>query len=340
MLRLYLKPLLLLLLLAAAARPGQAQEGAVLYAGLIKSKGYVVGSPLSASGLHRFEGDTTWTHLGWNTPRIVGITYDPRNPDILFLASGNGCLRTMDGGASWRLTTDWRITETQDVSVDPNRPDHVYLATAYGVWRTTDQGETWAEASHGIPSPSSTYTDAIKVDRTQAGRVLAGTWGGLYLTTDGAQSWTPVGPRDVPIHDLHQSPTNPSVWIAGTLDKGVLLSDDGGLTWRFARGRIAEQSIYGVAIDPLEARHMAAVGWDTGVYVTTNGGASWKRHTRGLPSPHFYEVIFDANIPGRIQAATVEEGLYLSDDDGRTWQSAGLYGTMIFDLIFINRGAP
>jgi hypothetical protein len=45
-----------------------AQE--TLYNAYWNSKGYVVGAKLSQSGLHRWEGDTTWTHLGWNTPQI------------------------------------------------------------------------------------------------------------------------------------------------------------------------------------------------------------------------------------------------------------------------------
>jgi photosystem II stability/assembly factor-like uncharacterized protein len=162
-----------------------AQNHPQLYASLVKSKGYVVGSKLAASGLHRYDGNQTWTHLGWNTPRISAISYDPENADIIFLACGNGAVRTLDGGESWRVTTDWRVTETQDIAVDPNAPQHVYLATAYGVWRTKDRGETWTEASAGITKK---YTQALKVDRTQGGRVLIGTEGGVYLSTDGAGS--------------------------------------------------------------------------------------------------------------------------------------------------------
>ncbi len=324
-----------ILLLLTVAAPAWAQDGAVLYAGLIKSKGYVVGSPLSASGLHRFEGDTTWTHFGWNTPRASGLAFDPTDPAILYVAAGNGCLRTMDGGASWRLTTDWRVTEAQDVAVDPNAPEHVYLATAYGLWRSEDRGQTWTEANVGIPAPGSTYTDAVEVDRAQAGRVLAATWGGLYVSEDGAQSWTHAGPPDVHALDLQQSPTAPNVWIAGTQDRGVLRSEDGGRTWRFAGGGLARKSIYAVAIDPFDAQRMAAAGWDTGVFLSADGGTTWTAHRRGLPTPHVFEVLFDANTPGRLWAATIEEGIFFTDDAGRSWQHGGLYGTMVFDMIFV-----
>ena len=337
--------LLLLLLLLSAGTAACAQTPpaatttsggeATLWAGLIKSKGYVVGSPLSSSGLHRFDGDTTWTHLGWNTPRIVGITYDPADPQTLFLASGNGVLRTRDGGASWRITTDWRVTEVQDVSLDTRRPDRVYLASAYGVWRTEDGGETWAESNDGLLPPGNQYTQTIEADYSAADRVLVGTEDGVYVSTDGARSWRHAGGRGLEVLDLQQSRADSDVWIAATYRHGLLLSRDGGQTWADGPAVAADKSIHGVAIDPTDGRRMMAVGWETGVLVSEDGGRTWDRRGDALPEDRFYECVFDANVPGRMWAATLEEGVYRSDDLGRTWTDAGLFGTLVFDMLYV-----
>lgn len=305
-----------------------AQPRYVLHAGLIQTKGYVVGAPLASSGFYRFEGGETWIHLGWNIPRVSGLAYDPTNPDVIFLACGNGGLRTRDGGRSWRITTGWRVTEAQDVAVDPNAPAHVYLATAYGVWATTDQGDTWREATGDVARK---YTQAVAVDRTQAGRVFAGMEGGLWRSEDGGQSWSHVAAFE-DVLDVQQSATDPRVWLAGTQNDGVLLSTDGGRTWQPA---LREATIIAVAIDPTEAKRMAAVGWNTGVLVSADGGQSWQRRGQTLPSPHFYEVLFDPTISGRLWAATVEAGIFYSDDLGKTWTAAGMDGTLVFDMIFI-----
>ena len=324
---------------SACAQTGSMQrdraEDAQLWAGLIQSKGYTVGSELVASGLQRFDGDSTWTHLGWNTPRIVGITVDPAHPDTMYLASGNGILRTFDGGAQWRITTDWRITEVQDVSLDPHASDHVYLASAYGVWRTEDGGETWVESNDGLLPPGNDYTQTIEVDHTQMGRVLVGTEDGVYASTDGAKSWHRVGGEGLEILDLQQSRTDPDEWIAAAYQHGILLSRDGGRTWAPGPAALAENSVHGVAIDPTDADRMAAVGWGTGVVVTEDGGRTWARRGDTLPTDNFYETVFDANEPGRLWAATLEEGVYYSDDMGRTWTSAGMYGTIVFDMLFV-----
>jgi photosystem II stability/assembly factor-like uncharacterized protein len=315
--------------------PSANADEAQLFAALIRSKGYVVGSELTQSGLHHFGGDSTWTHLGWNTPRVSGITYDPAHPDTMYLAAGNGIHRTHDGGASWRLVTDWRITEVQDVTLDPHASDHVYLASAYGVWRTDDGGETWTEANDGLLPDGNEYTQTIEADHAQRGRLLVGTEDGVYESTDGAASWHRVGGEGLEILDLQQSRTDPDVWIAATYRNGLLLSSDGGRTWTAGPEAIASNSIHGVAVDPTDADRMAAVGWGTGVYVTEDGGRTWTRRGDDLPVDNFYEAVFDANEPGRLWVATLEEGVYFSDDLGQTWASAGLYGTLVFDMAFV-----
>lgn len=321
------------LFLILLSLPVMAQTQPKLYAGLVKSKGYVVGSKLAASGLHRYDGDQTWTHMGWNMPRVSAITQDPNNPDIIYLACGSGAARTRDGGNSWRMTTDWRVTETQDICVDPNAPQHVYLATAYGLWATKDGGETWQETNSGLPKR---FTQSVEVDRAQAGRVFAGAEGGLYLSTDGAAHWSLVGPPGVTILDLEQCASAPNVWLAATQDRGVLRSQDNGNTWEFAKGSLAQTVIYAVGIDPRNPKNMSAVGWGAGVMVSADGGATWQDRSAGLPVRNCYETAFDVNQAGRLWVATFEEGIFYSDNFGRTWTDAGMHGAIVFDLVFLN----
>lgn len=322
-----------------AQTPGGVQESAAdgeaqLYAMLIYNKGYVVGSSLATSGLFRQDGDTLWTHLGHVNPRVKALTYDPMHPDTLYIAASNGVLRSFDGGASWRIVTDWRITEAIDVDLDPHDPSQVYVSSAYGVWRSDDYGDTWHAASTGVPE-GKTYMEALEVDETTQGRILAGTADGIYVSTDGARTWTRAGGGGLEIIDLQQSRTDPNVWLAAAYQRGLLISRDNGRTWTPGPDALADKSVHGVAIDPADARRMAAAGWETGVYVSGDGGATWMRHDDGLPTDKFYEIIFDANVPGRIWAATLEEGLFYSDDMGQTWHDAGLYGTLIFDMTYV-----
>jgi photosystem II stability/assembly factor-like uncharacterized protein len=81
---------------------------------------------------------------------------------------------------------------------------------------------------------------------------------------------------------------------------------------------------------------MAGVGWDAGVWVSENGGRRWTRRGKTLPVPHSYEAVFDPNDPGRLWVATVEEGIYYTDDLGKSWHGAGMFGTLVFDMLFVD----
>jgi len=323
------RPLLMLFL----ALPPVVHAQPRLYAALVQSRGYVAGAKLAASGLYRYEGGQAWTHLGWNLPRVRAIAQDPANAATIFLASSNGAARTKDGGKTWRMTTDWRVTEVLDVCFDPNATGHVYLATAFGVWTSNDGGETWAETSSGL---SKRYTQSIVVDHTQAGRLFAGAEGGLYLSNDGARTWSRVGDEEADVLALEQSPSAPQLWLAGTQDRGVLLSHDDGNTWKRARGELAQASIYAVAVDSFNAQNLSAAGWNAGVWISVDGGETWQERSAGLPVRNLYETVFDAEHAGRLWIATFEEGVFYSEDLGQTWLEAGMKGAIVFDMVFID----
>ncbi|MEM1270306.1 MAG: hypothetical protein AAGI08_09670 [Bacteroidota bacterium] len=322
----------IILFLLALTLPVAATAQHTLWAGLIKSKGYVVGSPLSQSGLHYLTGDTTWAHVGWNHPRSAGLSTPPGQPDTLYVAAGNGVLRSFDGGTSWRIVTGWEVTEATGIDVDPNRPADVYVATAYGVWRSMDHGQTWTEANAGFEKR---YTQKIEVDDTQPGRVLAATEGGVYVSANAGVAWTYAGVPH-PVISLSQSEADPMLWMAGTQRNGLFLSRDGGQTWSRAEGVSDAHSIYTVSPDPTDANRMAAGGWDTGLLISTDGGETWTTRTDGLPIPHLYCLAFDPDNPGRLYAATVEAGIFVIDSPTAPFRDAGLYGTLVWDMTFLD----
>ncbi|MDX1547530.1 MAG: hypothetical protein R3247_11110 [Rhodothermales bacterium] len=308
----------------------------MLHAALVRTQGYVVGAPLQASGLHRHGGRAAWDHVGWNHPNVRGIAVNPSDPDQILLACGNGVLRSTDGGTTWRIATGWRVTEAQAVAIDPSHPEHAYLATAYGIWRSRDGGASWSPLDDSL---AHSFTQAIAVDRRRTGHVLAGTWTGILRSLDGGDSWHPSGPGGVAIYSLAQSTHAPSVWLAGTLEQGLLRSTDGGRTWRRVPGTEGH-TFHAVAFDPGGREHAAAGGWSTGVFFSDDAGRTWVRRGHALPAPHLSRLAFDPAVPGRLWAATVEQGVFYTDDAGHTWQRAGLGGALVYDLVFLPVRSP
>ena len=317
-----------LLMLACWASFVQAQP--VLHVALLENRNYIVGADNAPSGLHRFEGDTTWTPLGWRNLRNFGVDAAPDG--TIYLAAGNGALRSLDAGASWRVTTGWEVTEVLDVDVDPHNPATIYIATAYGVWRTTDSGETWTQMNDGLSNPP--FTQAIAVDRANPNRVLTGGEGGLYESTEGGKHWRQI--TEVPIREIQQHPADPGAWLVGTGGRGVMVSHDGGATWHFSQG--VTNTIYAVAADPFHPEHMAAAGFETGIFISTDSGKTWAL-ADGMAGQSVHALLFDVNQQGRLWAGTLGAGVYYSDDLGQTWQYAGLDGTVVWDMTFVG-GTP
>ena len=87
-----------------------------------------------------------------NNPKsISGVTVDPRNYRIAYLACDSGIYKTTDMGASW---TQYGIPNLiyRDVAIDPANPRHIFAASNAGVLASTDGGLTWGNMSEGIPA--------------------------------------------------------------------------------------------------------------------------------------------------------------------------------------------
>ncbi len=297
-----------------------------LLATVLETRNYVVGSANAASGLYRYT-DAGWAHEGWRNARAAAVA---RDASAVFVASGNGVLRSRDGGATWRVTTDWRICEVLDVALDPFAPGRVVAATAYGLWHSPDGGETWEALPAAGSHPNATFTPALVLDARRSGRIVIGTEDGLFESGDSGQTWQAVGPR-VAIRAIAQSGAAPGLWLAGTDGHGVLRSTDDAATWTaHAGGSIA----YAVAIDPTDPRRMAAAGIGAGLLRSTDGGHHWQPQPLDVPASALHALAFDPHHAGRLWLGTVGEGVFVTDDLGATCRDAGLPEATVYALSF------
>lgn len=301
---------------------------AQLFAAVLETRNYVVGAAAASSGLFRLcEGQ--WEHLGWANVRCFGLGVPPRAEAAFFLACGNGVLRSRDGGTSWRVTTDWRVTEVLRVVHDPFTPGRLFAATAYGLWASPDEGETWAPASEGIPAPRATFVAALVADAATPGRLLAGTEEGVYLSADAARTWQPAGPR-VPLRALAQHPADAAAWLAATDGHGLFASREGGRTWAPVPGLPAGGAFYAVAFAP-DGRRCAAAGYRTGLWTSDDGGNAWHRRPLDGAAHSAHALAYDAADEARLWVGTLGDGLYAADGDAAP-APFGLPEATLYDL--------
>lgn len=301
------------------------------YVVVLETRNYIVGEANAPSGLYRSVDGGPWTHLGWTNVRCFGLGLSARSNETLFLACGNGVLRSQDQGNTWRVMTDWRITEVLAV-VSAYQTNHVCAATAHGVWESTDGGDTWEPRQAGLTVPNDTFTTSIQMHRVLRNTLWIGTESGLFVATDG-KPWKPMGPR-VPIRALEQHPQEPACWAMGTEDHGVWVTGDNGATWQQVDGVPAKATIYALAFDPTNAKRVVAAGYRTGLWISEDSGLTWGHQVLDLPAHAIHALAFDSEDSTCLWIGTVGAGVYTTHSLGQTCTHAGLPEATIYGFEF------
>jgi hypothetical protein len=123
------------------------------------------------------DGGKTFTNIGLKeTQTIARIVIDPRNPEVVYVASPGhlfgpnaerGFYKSTDGGHSWnKIKYIDDHTGFIDVAIDPSNSNTLYAAsyqrlrsgccfngggTGSALWKSDDAGKTWTKLTNGLP---------------------------------------------------------------------------------------------------------------------------------------------------------------------------------------------
>ncbi len=225
-----------------------------------------------------------------------------------------------------------------------------FAAGTSGLMRSDDGGRTWSDAlvslelNTVLPMASVAISPAFANDNT----VIAGTSGGVLQSGDGGETWQivefPSPPPFVTALTFSPNFERDGVIFAGTLEDGVLVSQDRGFHWRAWNFGLLDLNILTLAISPAfveDETVFAAV--ESGIFRSTNGGRAWRETPFDLNlapvlslalSPQFSE-------DGIVLAGTEQNGLFRSGDGGQTWehlQSEAIIGSV--DAILLSSDYP
>ena len=262
------------------------------------------------------DGGATWEHKGWRDQ--IKVFYAEAGADgTLWSACGNGVLRSTDGGVTWKITTDWEVTEVLKVKVDPHDPQVVYAATAYGIFKTSDNGKSWQAKNRGLDN---TFVSDLVIDRANTARLLAATEGGIYISTHKGESWAPAALHGKGVRTIVQDPLRAKRFWAGTEDDGVFFSDKKGERWQPANHSAPLTTVYAIAIDPKNSNLILLGTHEGGVYRSTDGGKIWKPCNNGLQNTVVHALAILPSNAQIIFAGTINGGLYRSVNGGESWE--------------------
>ena len=263
-------------------------------------------------------GALRWRSLGpARGGRSLAIAGSVARPHEYYMgATGGGVWKSVDGGVTWRASTDGQIHSSSigAVAVAPSNPDIVYAGT-------------------GEPD--------IR------GNIIQGD--GVYKTSDAGKTWTHVGLAETQnISRIRVDPSNPDVVFAAAFghhaapnpERGVFRSKDGGKTWEKVLFRDPKTGAIELVIDPNNPQVIYAALWEayrnswemssggpgSGIFKSTDGGDHWTEITRnpGLPKAMLGKIGLSVSgaDSSRLYAQIEAEdgGFFLTDDAGATWK--------------------
>ena len=237
--------------------------------------------------------------------------------------------------------------------------DQVYYmgTTGGGLWKTEDAGISWKNISDGFFNTGS--VGAVAVSESDNNIVLVGmgespvrgvmtsSGDGIYKSVDGGDSWNHLGLENTKhISQVRIHPSDSDIIYvsaqgspyAGTEDRGIYRTYDGGKNWEKVLYVDASSGAVDLTMDYNNPRILYAAFWDhqrlpwyvrsggegSGIWKSTDGGDTWKKLDQGLPKSVMGKIgvtVSRAN-PKLVYAIIESEegGLYKSEDAGESWR--------------------
>lgn len=202
------------------------------------------------------------------------IVADPRNAEVVYLAvsqavspGGGGVYRSDDGGDSWQWMGAglpegeqlfaheiWSIG--REIAIGPDGALVCISRDRWLVYRYDREAQRWVQARAEIDGAP----NCVVADPSAPGRFFLAA-GGVYRSDDSGKSWRRVLDSDV----LHVAAdrARPGRLAAGAVD-GVMLSEDGGGTWRMLDQRL-----------PHRRHNLVAFAGDRLLVGSAGSGAFW-----------------------------------------------------------------
>jgi photosystem II stability/assembly factor-like uncharacterized protein len=279
------------------------------------------------SGVYRSEdGGRTWARISpagsTEIHEIESLAVDPHNPAIIYAGTWHLPWKTTDGGDHWHNIKEGVIEDSDvfSIIVDERDAKTVYASACSGIYKSENGGEQFRKVQ-GIPS-TARRTRVLMQNPKNPDIVFAGTTEGLWRTSDAGKNWIRMTrPEDI-VNDIYIDPQRTDHMLVATDRGGVLVSEDGGFTYKPSNSGFSARQIAAYAADPKNpAQVYVGVVNDKdsgGVFASADGGISWTQREDGLNGRDVFALTV---APDNTLIAGTNHGIFTWQDP--LWQRYG-----------------
>jgi photosystem II stability/assembly factor-like uncharacterized protein len=279
---------------------------------------------------HSTDGGRQWAQISppgsSEIHEIESLAVDPHNPQIIYAGTWHLPWKTTDGGEHWKNIKNGVIEDSDvfSIIVDERDPQIIYASACSGIYKSQNAGDLFKKVQ-GIPS-TARRTRVLMQDPVHPDIVFAGTTEGLFRTSDAGQSWLRMTrPEDI-INDIYIDPKNPEHMLVATDRGGVLMSNDGGFTYKPSNSGFSARQISAYAADPRNPADIyVGVVNDKdygGVFMSRDGGIRWQQRADGLNGRDVFALTV---APDNTLIAGTNHGIFSWHEP--LWQEYGASAT-------------
>jgi photosystem II stability/assembly factor-like uncharacterized protein len=225
------------------------------------------------------DGGRSWKRVaGSDIQRAESVAIDPIDHRILYVGTWRLAYKSTDFGRTWNLV-DTGVPLDSDVfsiAIDQANPAVMYSSACSGVYRSTNQARTWTRLRL-VPDRFAIRAQVVYLDPVDRQKVYSGTTEGLFLSNNDGQHWTRITGENITVNAIQVSPADNRRILIGTEYQGVLLSEDGGKTWKESSGGFIHQQISWIVPDPGNPGGFVAglASGRGGLYAFSAQGRTW-----------------------------------------------------------------
>ncbi|UCG43151.1 MAG: hypothetical protein JSU73_00620 [candidate division WOR-3 bacterium] len=217
-------------------------------------------------------GNWTDVSAGLRGSCAFDLAFTLSTTSTVVCATDYGIHRSTTSGASWTV-----IEQAPAFSVDfgDTPRDFGYVGSDNLVYRSEDFGATWDVDTTEFYG---TATRWLSVNQSRSLEVYAANGVGIFHTDDGGFEWSEItgelGHVTVPFVYFYEP--DPEKMYACPPGRGIMMSEDRGLTWTMLEGFAGAGFTSGIAVNPRHPDTVIAVSrFDSRLHLTTDRGDSW-----------------------------------------------------------------